>query len=129
MILDTCFIIDLLNNQEEAVKKAQELDKKNSSLFTTSITVFEIWQGIADLKDQRKLEKINILLEKLGLLNFDQESAKIGGKIHSELYLSGKPIQPEDSMIAGICIKNGQKLLTRNIKHFERVKELEVEIY
>ncbi len=129
MILDTCFIIDLLNNEEGAVRKAEELDKKKSSIFTTSITVFEIWQGIADMKDKEKLERINTLLEKLALLSFDQESAKIGGKIHSELYLAGKPIQPEDSMIAGICIKHEKKLLTRNIKHFERIKELDLERY
>ncbi len=129
MILDTCFIIDLLNNQEDAVKKAKELEKRNTSLFTTSITVFEIWQGVADMSNKAKLDKINTLLEGLALLNLDCESAKIGGKIHSELYLQGRPIQPEDSMIAGICLNEKKVLLTKNQKHFERVKGLEINTY
>ena len=129
MILDTCFIIDLLNNQEDAVRKAQELERKNIPLFTTSITVFEIWQGVADMNNKNKLARINILLEGLALLNLDCENAKIGVGIHSELYTQGKPIQPEDSMIAGICLKERQKLLTKNKKHFGRIKGLELEIY
>ena len=129
MILDTCFIIDLLNNQEDAVQKSEELDQQNISLFTTAVTVFEIWQGVSDIKNKEKLEKINTLLESIGLLNLDKESAKIGGKIHSELYDQGIPIQPEDSMIAGISLKHGKKILTRNTKHFSRIKRIEIEAY
>jgi len=40
VILDTTFIIDLLNKEIEAVKKAEELDKKVIPVLTTTITVF-----------------------------------------------------------------------------------------
>ncbi len=129
MILDTCFIIDLLNSEEGAVRKAQEFDKQNTSLFTTAVTVFEIWQGISDIKNKQKREKINVLLEGTGLLDLDQESAKIGGKIHGELYDHGISIQPEDSMIAGISLKHGKKIVTRNVKHFSKIPEVRIESY
>ncbi|MBS3149379.1 PIN domain-containing protein [Candidatus Woesearchaeota archaeon] len=129
MILDTTFIIDLLNNDPSAVDKAKYLEKANLPVFTTAVTVFEIWQGTSDIKSKQKLDNINTLLESLGLLDLDLESAKIGGKLHSELYAQGNPIQPEDSMIAGICIKNNKKLLTRNIKHFSKIKKLQIETY
>ena len=77
----------------------------------------------------QKLEKINNILAGIVLLDLDFESAKIGGKIHAELYSLGMPIQPEDSMIAGICLKNNKKILTRNVKHFSRIKNLQVETY
>lgn len=129
MILDTTFIIDLLHKEAGAVKKAEELDKKTISVFTTAVSVFEIWQGIEDLKDKNRLEKINILLSSIGLINLDIESAKEGGKLHAELYSAGTPIEPEDSMIAGICLKNNETLLTRNIKHFSKIKNLKIEQY
>lgn len=129
MILDTTFIIDLLNKEIEAVKKAEELDKKVIPVLTTTITVFEIWQGISDIKNKEKLEKINKLLSSIGLLSLDVESAKESGRIHANLYSSGTPIEPEDSMIAGICLKNNHTLLTRNIKHFSKIKNLEIETY
>lgn len=129
MILDTSFIIDLLNDEESAVKKAQEIDRSNAPISTTAVSVFEIWQGIADIKNEKKLERINNLLESIGLFNLDQESAKIGGRVHAELYARGTPIQPEDSMIAGICLKHSKKVLTRNVKHFSRISGLEIETY
>jgi predicted nucleic acid-binding protein len=129
MILDTTYIIDLLDGQPDAVKKSEILDTQNEALFTTAISVFELWQGVSDIKDKKKLEKIHDLLDNLGLFSLDKESAKIGGKIHSELYAKGLPIQPEDSMIAGICIKHGQKIMTKNVKHFSRITTLEIETY
>ena len=129
MIADTTFLIDLLNNDAGAVQKAQTLDKENVPTFTTAISVFELWQGIGEIKNKEKLEKINTLLESIGFFHLDKECAKIGGRIHNELYTKGMAIQPEDSMIAGICVKHGRKVLTRNVKHFSRVKLLEVETY
>jgi predicted nucleic acid-binding protein len=129
MILDTTFLIDLLDNDPRAVKKSQELDARNNAIFTTTISVFELWQGVSDVKHTKKLEQINTLLDNLGLFVLDKESAKIGGKIHSELCSRGLTIQPEDSMIAGICLKHGKKILTRNIKHFSRIGSLEIETY
>lgn len=129
MIADTCFIIDLLRNDSGAKLKAEELDKKQSSLFITAVSVFELWQGIDDIKNKEKLEKINILLESMGLLNLDKESAKIGGRFHGELYATGEAIDPQDSMIAGIALKYGKKILTRNVKHFSKIKKIELENY
>lgn len=38
-------------------------------------------------------------------------------------------IDLEDIMIAAIAITNNEKLITRNEKHFRRIKGLEVEGY
>lgn len=129
MIADTTFLIDLLKNRPEAVRKAVELDIKKESVFTTTITVFELWQGVLDLQSKEALDKIHILLDSLGLVSFDLESAKFGGLIHAKLRREGQSIDPEDSMIAGICLKTNQTLLTKNTKHFSRIRELKIESY
>ena len=129
MIADTTFLIDLLRNSPEALKKASGFDIIGESVFTTTISVFELWQGSLDLKDKKKIDRIHILLDALGMHSLDLESAKIAGKVHAELREKGLPIDPEDSMIAGICIKTDHALLTRNIKHFSRIKELKLETY
>jgi tRNA(fMet)-specific endonuclease VapC len=129
MILDTTFMIDLLRNDEKAVEKARELTQKNISLFTTAVTVFEIWQGVHGVKDEKKLEKLSNFFDEKALLDLDSESAKIGGKIKAELVAKGQEIDAEDCMIAGICIKNGKSVLTRNIKHYSRIRRLVVDGY
>lgn len=57
MILDTTFIIDILNGKMEAAHKTKELLKRNEPLKATSISVFEIWQGTEDIQNQSKKGK------------------------------------------------------------------------
>jgi tRNA(fMet)-specific endonuclease VapC len=129
MIVDTTFIIDVIHGDSCAVARSKELEDKAVPLFTTTVSVFEIWQAIADINNKKKKEKIDHLLDALGLYSFDLPSAKRAGLLHAQLYSIGKSIQPEDSMIAGICLQNGKSLVTRNVKHFSRIKDLRIEEY
>lgn len=129
MITDTSFIIDLIRNKQFAIDKVIELKKKNIPLYITAITVFELMQGNKDIANADKMKKLEELFDTLGIYSFDIQSAKISGKILRELIDEGMIIESEDAMIAGIAIKNSQSLLTRNVKHFQRIKGLTVETY
>ncbi len=129
MILDTSFIIDLMKNKSNALAKAQELEKSSSPVRSTAISVFELWQGLEDIQNPDKKEKIEHFLSSIGLLSFDLYSAKKAGTIYAELERKGELIEPEDCMIAGITIFHGETLLTRNKQHFERIKSLKIEGY
>ena len=128
MILDTSALIDLLRGNEMVIAKLKELEQQHIPLFLTSISVFELWQH-ADVYREKKLKKIHELLESLGVFIFDISAAKEAGSIHATLKEEGLIIDPEDSMIAGIVNINNETILTRNIKHFERIPHLRVESY
>lgn len=127
MILDTNFIIDFFKNRENAVEKASELNERGETLFMTSVTVFELWHAL-DIKNKEKREKLEKFIGIFDLLVLDRESAKKGGEIHMDLRLKGSPIDPEDSMIAGVAIKNNQAILTRD-EHFSRIGGVKIETY
>ncbi len=129
MILDTSFIIDLLRGNKSAVNKVTDLENSSKPVLATTISVFEIWQGIADFKNEDKKQRILDMISSFGLLVLDFESAKEGGEIHSKLEKKGVPIEPEDSMIAGIAKVHNETLLTKNIKHFSRIDGLRIETY
>ena len=129
MILDTSFIIDLLKNKTPALIKAHQLEKSSLAVRTTTISVFELWQGVEDIQDNQKRELIEQFLSSTGLLSLDIESAKIAGTMYSELERKGEIIETEDCMIAGIAKHHGDTVLTRNIKHFERIKGIKIETY
>jgi|SRR3989338_9838562 len=129
MILDTTAIIDLLKGNTSISEKIKELERKNVSFSTTSVSIFEIWQGTSDIVDERRLEKIISLLDSLNVFNFDSSAAKVAGAIHSSLKKLGTMIDPEDSMIAGIAKINNEVILTRNKKHFQRIQNLKIEFY
>ena len=95
---------------------------------SASITVFELWQGL-EIKDSKKREKILNILQSIGLLSFDFNSAKEAGNIYRELRKKGITIDAEDTMIAGIAKIYNETLLTRNVKDFRRIENLKVEGY
>ncbi len=128
MILDTSFIIDLLQNNVSAISKAQELDKSNMPILLTTITIFELWQG-TDLKDKKKEERVKNILERFALVFLDFEGARLAGIIYKDLSTKGQIIEPEDCMIAGITLSRNEILITRNKKHFSRIPELKIENY
>ena len=128
MILDTTVIIDILREDSKAVDKIKEIQKSTDAILTTSITVFELWQGL-EIKDSKKKEKILTVLQSIGLLSFDFNSAKEAGNIYRELRKKGITIDAEDTMIAGIAKIHNETLLTRNVKDFRRIENLEVEGY
>ena len=128
MILDTSVMIDILRGNKDTINKINEMENKNIPLLTSSITVFEIFQGISFVNDNNR-DKIYNLFESINILSFDDNSAREAGIIQSDLKRQGKTIDPEDAMIAGIAKINTEIVLTRNKKHFERIKNLECEFY
>jgi tRNA(fMet)-specific endonuclease VapC len=46
---------------------------------------------------------------------------------NSELKERGELIGDIDTLVASIALANNEKLITRNIKHYNRIRELEIE--
>lgn len=130
MILDTTFVVDLMNNDSKAVEKLYNMSKNGDTIFITSLTVFELFSGLyRSKKPVEEKKKIVASLENQLILSFDNNSAEKAGEIDGNLIKEGKMIDPIDCMIAGIALGKKEKVLTRNIKDFGRINGLEVETY
>ncbi len=129
MILDTSFVVDLMDRQPDAVNKFWAIQGQEN-LFVTTPTIFELWSGIArSSRPEQEKRKVLEVLDSQLVLELDEESAEQGGKIDGMLVREGLRIEPEDCMIAGIAKHHQEKVLTRNVKHFGRIKGLSVESY
>lgn len=129
MILDTSFIVDLLRGNATATAKILEIEKNSEPIATTTISVFEIWQGPSKKSGEAQAEKILEMFKAINIIGFDFESAIEAGNIQRKLVAAGQKIDPEDAMIAGIAKTQRQKVLTRNQKHFSIIHGLETETY
>lgn len=130
MILDTSFIIDLMNSIPEAIAKFKRFNEIQEQQFVTTITIFELWDGITQSKKpEQEQKKVIDVLESQLILDFNRESAEEGGKIRGMLTKKGIIIDPQDCMIAGIAKIHGQPILTRNIKHFGKIHNIKIESY
>jgi len=130
MIADTSFLIDIMKSDKDAIRKAEEIEKKGNTIAVTSITIFELFIGVSlSIKQDQERNKINRILNGLSIISFDEDSAREAGKIYAQKRKNGAAIEPEDSMIAGICSRRNEILITRNIKHFSDIEGLRVESY
>ena len=117
--LDTCFIIDILRNNKEAILIKERIEKGS-----------ELIRGLESihLKEGEKY-KIENFIRSVTTFPLDKKSAIKAGEIELELIRNGQKTSIEDVMIAAIVITNNESLITKNEKHFEKIKDLEIENY
>jgi predicted nucleic acid-binding protein len=60
------------------------------------------------------------------VLPFGAEEARVAAEIRQQVQSEGQPIGMADYMIAAVCIASDAVLLTRNRKHFDRIKGLKL---
>lgn len=130
MILDTDFIIDVMHNDTKALAKLHEMINKGEPQGVGTPTIFELHSGLVrSQKPQEEKQKITRTLEGISIFHLDRDASERAGEIDGSLIKKGIPIQPTDSMIAGIALTQGEAVLTRNTQHFLRVLGLKVETY
>lgn len=130
MIFDTSFIIDLMDRNGNALLKLNDIIKRGDSQLVTSLTIFELFSGL--VRSKRPVDEKNKILKVLEgqtILVLDKESAEKAGEIDGHLISEGKCIGAVDCMIAGITLTKKEKLVTKDIKDFSRIKGLELETY
>ncbi|PDM26618.1 PIN domain nuclease [Candidatus Bathyarchaeota archaeon B24-2] len=127
--LDTDFIVALLRNRPEAVKKAEEYDAVKAEISTTSMNAFEIYLGaFRSRMAEKNVKQADDLLNAIKVLELDLESSRKASEILSRLS-EGEPIDLRDAIIAGIALTNGCTLITRNTEPFKRITGLSIETW
>lgn len=128
--LDTDFLVAILRNHPEAIKRAEEYDSIGAQVATTPMNAFEIYLGaFRSEKTAQNVKEADNLLKSINLLDFTLESSRRSGEILSELLHRGIPIDLRDAIIAGITIVSEYTLVTRNEKHFRRITGLSIEVW
>ncbi|MEK6890778.1 MAG: PIN domain-containing protein [Nanoarchaeota archaeon] len=124
--LDSDVLINFLRNDPNTVKLIQNLRSKGNKLSITSINSFELLKGIPSYSN---FEKINIIkfLNNFNIYNFELNSSKKAAEIFENLKTKGEMIDLADIMIASIVITKNERLITNNLKHFEKIKDLIIE--
>lgn len=130
MILDTTFLIDIMEQDVSAVDKLNSLIKKGEPQLVTALTLFELYSGVTRCSqpDQEK-QKILLALRGQVIVHLDADAAERAGEIDGELAKKGLMVSPIDCLIGGISIIKKEKVLTRNVKDFSKMKGVQVESY
>lgn len=126
-LLDTNVCIKLLNKNNIAVvnKLKTHLPEK---ICLSTIVQFELYYGAYKSSNlEQNLVKLERFFSQFNILPFDEKSAKIAGKIRTELNKLGTPIGVYDLQIASIALAHNLILVTHNVQEFSRLKNLKYE--
>lgn len=101
-------------------------DQPAESIWTTSITVFEVRTGLELLRPSRRRARLErafdgLLAEELEgrIQSFDQAAAIAAGTIAAARQRTGLSLEFRDVQVAGIATARKATLATRNLRHFD----------
>ena len=127
IFLDTNVLSALMQDLPDS-KVIGWLDQQpKTSLWTTSITVFEILSGLQIMPAGRRQTGLSqvfrLILERMDhrIAAFDDEAARVAAGLAASRKKRGKVVEVRDTMIAGIVVSRHATLATRNTSHFDDV--------
>lgn len=125
--LDTCVCINFLRGRLPHTLEA--LKSSDPRLFAIpSVVEAELRLGAhKSSSPEKNLRKVEAFLAPFKIIPFDSACAREYAEIRSELESSGRPIGPNDLLIAATARANGAVLVTHNIREFIRVPRLRLE--
>lgn len=125
-MLDTNIVSDIIRNP--AGKSAARLRAVGDyGLAVSIITAAELRFGAAKSGSPRLLSRVETLLQTLDVLPFDVPADAEYASVRVELETAGKPIGPNDLLIAAHARSLGATIVTANTAEFSRVRGLNVE--
>jgi tRNA(fMet)-specific endonuclease VapC len=118
---DTDVLIDFVAGRgpaADAVAAALEAGR----LATTAVNRFELRLGMGG--GGRRDRVLADLLAALPTYPLDDRAADLAAGVRRDLRAQGEDVGMADSLIAGIVLRHGGDLLTRNRRHYQRVDGL-----
>jgi hypothetical protein len=128
IILDTNVVSEFMLPRPDR-RVTQWLDRQPaSSMWTTSVTIFEIRFGIETAPVGRRRTALTTAFEnwltqivQQRILPYDEQAARAAAALAAERKRTGRTGELRDMMIAGIVLSCHAALATRNVKHFEDI--------
>ena len=128
IILDTNVLSAMMRAADEPAVERWFDAQPTESVWTTTVTVFEIRFGLALLPAGRRRDRLDhaflrAINDVLGgrVLPFDRSAAEVAALLAASQRQIGRTVEIRDVQIAGIAAARKATLATRNTRHFEQL--------
>jgi len=115
ILIDTDCLIDYYKDKLELTPE--------DSYYISEISLYEFIRGTKNPKESKEL-----LEESFQVVWLDNEILEKASEIWRSLKLAGITIEDRDLIIGATAIAKNLKLLTRNVKHYEKLKEFNLSL-
>lgn len=126
-LLDTDILIGWLQDSHEAIEKITKICESEVPKISV-LSIYELAEGAYKARNSGKvLEDTFELIDKFDEILLNREMCIEAGRIASLLKQKGKYIGEGDILIGATAIIQNLTVVTRNIKHFQKIPGLKVE--
>lgn len=126
-LLDTNVCIHLLNERRPDILDHFRRHGPADIALCSVVKAELLFGARRSQRMEPNLQLLKAFFAPLQSLPFDDECAEHYGQIHAELMSQGKPIGPNDTLIAAIARAHDAILVTHNTSEFRRVPGLRVD--
>jgi tRNA(fMet)-specific endonuclease VapC len=124
-LVDTDRVADWLNSRADAVQLLSSL--RQDGLAMSLITYGEVYDGIYYGRDPHRTEQIfRSFLRWVDVLPLTRPIMRRFARVRGHLRQQGQLISDPDLLIAATAIHHDLTLLTRNLRHFQRIPGLQL---
>lgn len=134
MIVDTSFILDVIDDVDAAVEKEQALEAAGVPLVIPAMTVLELYIGVGKAAtSSTERQQVDAVLDSYPLVDMTPSISRRAGRILGERMGEtpdgqGPGIGKGDAAIAATAIERDEPLLTGD-HHFENIDGVDLETY
>jgi predicted nucleic acid-binding protein len=135
MIVDTSFVLDVIDDVEAAVEKERELELEAVPLVVPAMTVLELYIGVGTVANTREeLRTVEGVLDSYPVVAMTPETSRLAGRLLGERMAetpdgAGAGFGKGDAAIAATALQRDEAVLTRNVGDFETIPNVDVETY
>ena len=122
ILLDSSILIELFRKKDKKKTLFYNLSQSDKNLSISTITYYEI--GIGNRKSH--FDFWDSLCENLTVIPFDKTCSDTAITIYLDLLKKNKMIDLADILIGATALTHNIPIATLNVKHFERIKDLEI---
>lgn len=122
MVVDTGIFINYLRSKDKSKTILMNLSD-DTELYISSVSLYELYMGATS---PQKWVDVKTLTDDIPVLPFTKSISEKAAIIYQELRKENKIIEFRDIFIAATAMVHDLPILTRNKKHFTRVKGLKL---
>ena len=123
--LDTNIITYYLKGNEKIQEKVDK-EAEDENIAIPPFAYFEIKKWLLAVNSKSKLQAFERLCNEYGIDNITKETLDMTLSLYIESRKEGITVDDGDLLIAAYCIQNNYTLVSNNLKHFEKIENIQV---
>lgn len=125
-LLDTNVCIHLINKRHDVILQHLRQHAPTDIALCSVVKAELLYGARRSQRAEANLQLLKTFFAPLQNLPFDDDCAEHYGQIHADLLTLGKPIGPNDTLIAAIARAHDATLITHNTAELSRVAGLRI---